>query len=105
MKPEELAKRLDPKDYQKMRQALMQRIVLVVQANVQRRTHVLTGNLRRSWTSRVEKSGERGVIGTSVAYAPYQRNQPAEEGLEDSLTTIQQLAKDAGEELFVKVSK
>jgi hypothetical protein len=104
MKPEELAKRLTP-EYQTMRQTLMQRIVLVVQGNVQRRTHVLTGNLRRSWTSRVEKSGERGVVGTTVVYARYQRNQPAEEGLEDSLTTIQQLAQEAGEQLFTRVSR
>jgi hypothetical protein len=104
MTPEELAKRLTP-EYQAMRQMLMQRIVLVVQANIQRRTRVRSGNLRRSWTSRVERSGERGVVGTSVVYAPFQRNQPAEEGLEDSLTTIQQLAKDAGEELFTRVSR
>lgn len=104
MTPEELAKRLTP-EYQRMRQALMSRIVLTIQGNIQRRTHVRTGNLRRSWTSRVEKSGERGVIGTTVAYAPFQRNRPAEEGLEDSLTEIQQLARDAGEELFARVSR
>lgn len=104
MTPEELAKQLVP-EYRSMRQALMQRIVLTIQGNIQRRTHVRTGNLRRSWTSRVEKSGERGVIGTTVAYAPFQRNHPAEEGLEDSLTEIQQLARDAGEELFTRVSR
>ena len=103
MTPEELAKRLDPDAFVRLQTALMQRIVLTVQGNVQRRTHVLTGNLRRSWTSRVEQSGERGVVGTTVVYARYQKNDPAGEGLADSRAAIEQLARDAGAELVTRL--
>lgn len=104
MKPEELANKLGP-EYQRMRQQLMQRIVIVAESNIKRRTHVRTGTLRRSWASRVERTGERGSVGTTVLYARFQRNKPAEEGLEDSLPEVQRLAKEAGEELFVRVAR
>jgi hypothetical protein len=59
---------------------LMSRIVITVEGNVKRATRVRSGNLKRSWTSRVERAGERGVIGTTVKYAPHQRNKPAAPG-------------------------
>jgi hypothetical protein len=49
---------------------LMQRLVLVGQANVQREAPVKRGGLRRSITSRVE-TAERGRVGTNLSYARY----------------------------------
>lgn len=47
----------------------MQRAVLVVEAAAKREAPVKTGTLRRSITSRVERGGDRGVIGTNLRYA------------------------------------
>ena len=67
MTPEELAQRLTQEQLDKF--ALMSRIVLTVEGNAKREAPVRTGHLRRSITSRVEGTGERGVIGTNLAYA------------------------------------
>ena len=53
------------------KERLMSRIVLTVEANSKRVTPVLTGNLKRSITSRVEAAGERGVVGTNASYARF----------------------------------
>jgi hypothetical protein len=95
------AQRLDPARLE--RERLMSRIVITVEAEVKRKTRVRTGTLRRSWTSRVERAGERGVIGTTVVYAPYQQNKPAEEGLEASRDTIDELLA-AGQRFFSEVA-
>jgi hypothetical protein len=47
----------------------MQRAVLVVEAQAKREAPVKRGTLRRSITSRVERGGDRGVIGTNLRYA------------------------------------
>lgn len=70
---------------------LMTRIVILGEGRVKLRTHVRTGNLRRSWTHAVETTGERGVIGTNVVYAPFQRNEPGREGIEDAHPEIQRM--------------
>ncbi len=51
------------------KQAAMQRAVLVVEAFAKREAPVKQGTLRRSITSRVERGGDRGVIGTNLRYA------------------------------------
>lgn len=79
-----------------LRQEAMQRVLFVVQANVQRRTRVRTGHLRRSWATRVEAAGARGVVGTTVLYARYQRNDPLVEGLDDSRPEIDRILAQAG---------
>lgn len=51
------------------KQTAMQRAVLVVEAQAKRESPVKTGTLRRSITSRVERGGDRGVVGTHLRYA------------------------------------
>jgi hypothetical protein len=92
------AQRLDPARLEMYR--LMSRIVITVEAEVKRHTRVRTGTLKRSWTSEVQRAGERGVVGTTIVYAPYQRNKPAEEGLAASRDTIDQLLREAGMQFF-----
>lgn len=92
------AERLDPQRLETHR--LMSRIVITVEGNVKRATRVRTGHLRRSWTSRVERAGERGVVGTTVSYATRQRNRPAQEGLAASRDTIAALLAEAGQRFF-----
>lgn len=82
---------------------LMRRVVLVVEKNVKKRTRVKTGHLRRSWTSAVERAGERGRIGTTVRYARTQKNKPADEGLADSQDEIMRLLDEAGEALLTRI--
>lgn len=70
--PEELEKKL--KDEQ-LRAAfytrLMQRVVLAALPKAQLRTPVRTGTLRRSETTRVERGGRRGFLGSNVIYAAH----------------------------------
>lgn len=47
----------------------MQRVVLQGESLMKRETPVRTGTLRRSITSRVERGGDRGIIGTNLTYA------------------------------------
>ena len=49
--------------------ALMQRIVLTVEAIAKREAPVRTGALRRSINSRVERGGDVAIVGTNLKYA------------------------------------
>ena len=69
MQIDQLLARLTPQALAAMQQTLLQPVVVTVQDNVQQRTPVRTGNLRRSIAGRVERVGERGVVGTTVSYA------------------------------------
>lgn len=100
--PQEVGERL-PEELANLKIQLMRRIVLTVERNVRKRTRVKTGHLRRSWVSAVERSGERGRIGTTVTYAKTQKNKPLPEGLEDSRAAITRLLEEAGEDLFQAV--
>lgn len=97
---EEVAARLDPQRMQALQKSLMSRITITVEGNVKRKTRVLTGNLRRSWTHEVEATGKRGVVGTTVSYAPFQKNKPLDEGLVASRDSINGLLSEFGMELF-----
>lgn len=111
MKPEELAHRLTTEKLDKQR--LMSRIVITVEGQTKRRTPVRTGNLRRSITHRVERAGERGVVGTNISYAVFVHEgtrfmeaQPfLEEGLAASRATIDQLLEEAGAQLFSRIAR
>lgn len=52
----------------------MKKAVTVFEADTKALTHVQTGNLRRSWTHDVVKTGDDiiGKVGTNVPYAPYE---------------------------------
>jgi hypothetical protein len=91
MTPEELAARLDPSRMRGLRERLMTRIVITVEGAAKVRAPVRTGTLRRSITHAVEAAGERGVVGTSVSYAPFvHRRRPfLTEGLAASRDSIQ----------------
>lgn len=54
---------------QRNKREAMQRCVLIVEAQAKREAPVKRGTLRRSITSRVERGGSRGVIGTNLSYA------------------------------------
>jgi HK97 gp10 family phage protein len=111
MKPEELARRFQTETLDKVK--LMSRITLTVEANTKPRVPVDTGTLRRSITHRVERAGERGVVGTNVNYAVYvhegtwkMRGRPfLEQGLAASRATIDQMLEDAGVELFTRIAR
>lgn len=96
-----------------MREDLMQKILFTVLRNSQRATPVKTGTLRRSETTRMEAQGTRGFIGTNVKYAgfvhdgtKYMEARPFfKEGIEDSKSEVEKLAKKAGEAWFNNVAQ
>jgi HK97 gp10 family phage protein len=68
MTPDQLAAKL-PGLIAKNKRDAMSRAVLTVEAAAKRESPVKTGNLRRSITSRVERGGDRGIVGTNARYA------------------------------------
>lgn len=119
MKLDELESRLKSAEFRAMLPQIMQRIVLTVEAQAKRNSPVVTGNLRRSITSRVEGAGERGVVGTNVVYAqavhdgvppsgPGGRGRKAQpflaDALEQSRDNIQSILQNAGEQYMEKVA-
>lgn len=52
----------------------MKKAVTVFESDTKALTHVQTGNLRRSWTHDVVKTGDDiiGKVGTNVPYAPFE---------------------------------
>lgn len=107
MKAEELISNLSPEAFAQLRRSLLQRVVLLVEANVKRRTPVRTGNLRRSITSRVEASGDRGTVGTNVKYARFVHNKRPflEQGVDDSRAQIDRMLADMGQQFLDRASK
>lgn len=66
---EELQQRLSNSRLRSTEEQLLSRILAVIEANSKRKAPVKTGNLRRTITSRVERPGVRGVVGTNARYA------------------------------------
>jgi hypothetical protein len=100
MTPEEFAAKLTPASFAAPRQRFMTRVLLIAQANSQRRTPVRTGTLRRSCPPRAPRSSPSGVVGTNVEYAPFvHRRVPFfTQGLDDSRGAIgRELATFGGE--------
>lgn len=90
------AQQLSP-DQLKLTQ-LMQRVTALGLRAGQKRTPVRTGTLRRSEFSRVEGSGERGVLGATASYARvvHERRPFFEQGLQDERAEIEKLLEEAG---------
>ena len=65
MTPEEFAAKLTPASFAAPRQRFMTRVLLIAQANSQRRTPVRTGTLRRSETTAVREAGFCSSLKTS----------------------------------------
>lgn len=71
MTPDQLAKRLSPANFKQRKIVLLERLVLIGEEKVKRRTLVKQGTLRRSIVGRVRNPGERGVVGTNLSYAQH----------------------------------
>jgi hypothetical protein len=83
--PNDLAKQLDPAGLQMDAATGLQRMVLIGEGGVKRRTPVRWGRLRRSVTGRVIETAKRGMVGTNVIYAlsVHRKNPYMELGLAD----------------------
>jgi hypothetical protein len=95
-------RKLDPARLAQLKRRLMSRIVITVEGNAKRVTPVRTGTLRRSITSEVIGTGEKGIVGTNVRYAPtvHRRKPFLTQGLAASRASIGLLLDDLGQELF-----
>lgn len=98
-------------EFNQAKQRLMQRVVLTVESNSKRVTPVRTGHLRRSINSRVEASGERGIVGSNVIYARFVHDGTRKmggrpfllQGLAASRDTIDQMLEDMGNEFLSRL--
>jgi len=82
---------------------LMQKIGHAALATSQKRTHVLSGTLRRSETTRVER--DRAYLGSALVYAePVHRkvNPYFEEGIQDAVPDMMRIAERWAAETFDK---
>ena len=94
-------------------EATMQTILHAALANSKIRTPVKTGLLRRSETTRIERGGMRGFLGTNVQYAPFVHNGTRfmaarpffTQGIEDSRAVINRALQELGDSYFAKVSE
>lgn len=100
---DQAAAALDPANLQPPIVRGMTRIVITAERNVRLASHVRTGTLRRSWTHRVEATGERGVVGTTVSYAPYQVNDPLMEGWDATEPEVPGILQEIGVTFFGRV--
>lgn len=66
---EKLVQRLTPAEFGKSKIDLLNKMLLVAEGNIKRRTPVRSGRLRRSITRAVIAPGARGRVGTNMAYA------------------------------------
>lgn len=82
---------------------LIQKVVYLVQRRVQKRTRVLTGNLRRSIYGKV-LTAQKGVVGSNVVYLRFQKNKPLEEGLDDARPEVDALLLGYGIEVLGEVA-
>lgn len=141
MTPEQLAQRFQQQRLAKYR--FMKRVTLVIERRVKKRTPVKSGNTRRAITSRVERGGDRGLVGLNLPHGPalHDGSRPhiirptrakalrfksasgaivfAKEvrhpgfkgipflklGLKDAEGEIDQLAEEAGVELFTRIGR
>jgi hypothetical protein len=83
---------------------LLTRIAILVEGAVKRNTPVLTGNLRRSITHRVE--GHAAYVGTAVVYAKFvdDKQHYMQAGLDQSQSQIKQLVEDFGGKVAQKAA-
>lgn len=92
-------------------EGLLKKIAHAALAQSMKRTPVLTGNLRRSETTRVER--DRAFLGTTAEYGQYvhdgTRFMPArpffEEGIQDALPEFKTIAEKWAEDTFDKAMR
>lgn len=103
--PDELAARLKAHPFADVREPLMGKITLLALRHSQPLTPVRTGTLRRSETTRVERGGLRGWVGSNLVYAPFVHARVPffAQGIEAAMPEIQALLGEAGDAYFKSV--
>lgn len=99
LSPDELAARLKAHPFADVREPLMTKITLLALRKSMPLTPVRTGTLRRSETTRVERGGLRGWLGSNIVYAPFVHARVPffSQGIEEAQPDIQQLLEDNGD--------
>ena len=97
--PDELAARLKAHPFADVREPLMTKITLLSLRHSQPLTPVRKGLLRRSETTRVERGGLRGWLGSNIVYAPFVHARVPffAMGIDAARPEIQQALADAGD--------
>lgn len=100
--PDELAARLKAHPFADVREPLMTKVTLLALRHSQPLTPVRTGLLRRSETTRVERGGLRGWIGSNIVYAPFVHARVPffAQGIADAVPEIQALLGETGDAYF-----
>jgi hypothetical protein len=104
--PEQAAAKLAPLAWKQHRDRLLPRLLPQITKQVQRRVPVQTGRLLRSVAYRVERAGERGVIGSSLHYAaPVHARKPfLHEGQDASMSIVDRELETTGDQFFAEVA-
>jgi hypothetical protein len=94
------AKLKDPAAFSAFKTELMTKITFVALSKSMPQTPVRTGTLRRSETTRVERGGDRGFLGSNLVYAPFVHARVPffRLGIDDSQAAIAQLLQSAGDD-------
>lgn len=106
--PAELAAKLkDPALYAAFKTELMTKVTLLALSKSLPQTPVRFGHLRRSETTRVEKGGDRGFLGSNLVYAPFVHARVPffQLGIDDSQAQIAQLLQSAGDDYLEGLTK
>lgn len=105
--PDDIARRMTAHPFADALEPLMQKATLLALRASQPLTPVDTGTLRRSETTRVERGGLRGWIGSNIVYAPFvhARTPFFAQGIEEATPDIQRLFGEAGDLYFEGIAK
>lgn len=106
--PQALAAKLkDPALRSAFKTSLMTKVTLLALSKSMPLTPVRTGTLRRSETSRVEKGGDRGFIGSNLVYSAFVHKRVPffEMGIRESMGAVPKLLQDTGQEYLEGLTK
>ncbi len=106
--PAALASKLkDPQALSAFKTQLMTKITLVALSKSLPQTPVRTGTLRRSETTRVERGGDRGFLGSNLVYAPFVHKRVPffQLGIDDAIGAAPRLMEQAGQEYLEGLTK
>ena len=103
--PDDIARRMAAHPFSATLEPLMHKITLLALRESQLLTPVDTGLLRRSETTRVERGGLRGWIGSNIVYAPFVHARVPffAEGIAAAAPDIQALLGDAGDSYMASI--
>ena len=94
------AKLKDPAPRAAFKTSFMTKVTLLALSKSMPLTPVLHGTLRRSETTRVEKGGDRGFLGSNLVYSAFVHKRVPffAQGIQEAMGAVPKLMEQAGDE-------